>query len=252
MPCEHSTTLGGSCEYSVMGDEWNEWSTIGDESCGCYVILAPGNLVGYAHPLSYVPHGHHTSQVLCITVDRNSSCSEGYELGFKGDHVSSKLGSNAGHLSLGGHEPVSDRNSSGSQEQHFERELSELKGTRGEMDLEKRQIVRGGEDHPGFKRLLCRGHCSVLQPHTWFPKKAIWLGLSAEQHSSEVPEHQVAEEETPKPAWEMKLWVQVLLVCSQLANTYLVIACGLYWSGKSYPVLAPKGGPLGKIFRGLE
>ena len=51
--------------------------------------------------------------------------------------MSSKLGSSDGHLSLGGREPVSDRDSSGSHKQGFEQELSKLKGTSEEMDLEK-------------------------------------------------------------------------------------------------------------------
>ena len=41
-------------------------------------------------------------------------------------------------------------------------------------------------------------------------------------------QHWLEEDRTPKPACEMELWVQILLICSQVACILSVIALGLY------------------------
>ena len=90
-------------------------------------------------------------------------------------------------------------------------------------------------------------HCGLGEE---WPGKAMWLGLAKEHPWSggHSLQYLFAEDRTPKPACEKELWVQVLLICSQVACTLSVIVFSLYvWANKGSSVLSPEGSLLGRM-----
>ena len=67
-------------------------------------------------------------------------------------------------------------------------------------------------------------------PGEEWQRKAMWLGFGKEHpwFGGHNLQHWFEEDRTPKPACEMELWVQILLMYSKFACVLLVIALSMY------------------------
>ena len=115
-------------------------------------------------------------------------------------------------------------------------------------EVERKQVLEGNrlrrrKDHLTFRAVNCG------LDEDWV-RKSMWLGVGEEplKFGEHNLQHWLSEDRTPKPACEMKLQVQILLICSQFACILSVTALSLYiCANKGSSVLVRGGSLLGRI-----